>query len=114
MAIHSRYILRQICYYQYALHITFSNGQCIIRFISHNSLVGGAFVGVAFATSGLSQEIKDRLIPDDTTPIAAFLTNPTETDSRINATSATFSEKSLPSGYISYLINATRMNRGGF
>ena len=71
-------------------------------------------MGVAFATSGLPQEIKDRLIPDNTTPIAAFLTNPTLTDSRINATSATFSENSPTSGYISYLINATKMNRGGF
>ena len=48
--------------------------------------------GVAFATAGLSQALQNALIPEGTTPIAAFLTSPTKTDSRINATSASFAE----------------------
>ena len=32
------------------------------------------------------------LVPEGTTPVAAFLTNATKTDSRINATSVTFAE----------------------
>ena len=49
-------------------------------------------VGVAFASSGLSQALIDELIPEGTTPIAAFLTNPTRQSPTINATSATFAE----------------------
>ena len=49
----------------------------------------GVFV-LAYAAAGLSQ--LDALIPDGTTPISAFLTSPTRTDTRVNATRATFAE----------------------
>ena len=53
--------------------------------------------GVAFAAAGLSQALQDTLIPEGTTPIAAFSTSPTRTDPRINQTSASFAEMA-PSG----------------
>ena len=67
------------------------------KFRNYWGLVGGVF-GVAFASAGLSQALEDALIPDGTSPIAAFLTAPTRTDSRVNATSATFAEMAPPTG----------------
>ena len=54
-------------------------------------LVGGVF-GIAFAQAALSQALQDELVPEGTTPIAAFLKNVTKTDPRVNATSVTFAE----------------------
>ena len=60
--------------------------------------MGGA-LGIAFASAGLDQATQDALIPEGTTPIAAFLKNSTITDARINSTSATFAETAGDSGY---------------
>ena len=48
------------------------------------------------------------MIPDRTTPIAAFLTSPTTTDSRVNATSATFAETAPERGM--YLVGLASPN----
>ena len=85
-----------------------------MQFISRCSLVGGVFVGVAFATSGILPDIQDLLIPDDTTPIAGFNTKPTITNPKINVTSATFAEIAPTSGYISYFIKVIRLFMVGF
>ena len=59
-------------------------------------IVGGAF-GIPFAASGLSQFLlrdnqRFEIFPNGTTPIAAFLTNPTQRMPDVNATSVTFAE----------------------
>ena len=73
----------------------------------HYTILG--IVGIAFASSGLSQALQDELIPEGTTPIAAFLTNPTEQDPKINATSATFAETAAVIGMfrITYMLLST-------
>ena len=85
-----------------------------MQFSSRCSLVGGAFVGIAFAASGIPQDIQDMLIPEGTIPIAGFITKPTSKHPRINATSATFAETAPTSGYISYCINMIGLFMGGF
>ncbi len=68
-------------------------------------IVGGA-LGIAFASSGLSQFLlrdnqQFEIFPKGTTPIAAFLTNPTQRLPEVNATSATFAE-TIPNLGIQY------------
>ena len=75
--------------------------------VSYLSILVGGALGIAYASAvlqgQLSQELQDRLIPEGNTPIAAFLTNSTRTDPRINSTSATFAETAGDSGSKFYM-----------
>ena len=66
------------------------------------SISVGGVLGIAFLSAELDDRLKDELIPEGTTPIAAILTNstlpPNATFPRINATSATFAETAGDSG----------------
>ena len=60
-------------------------------------------MGISFASSGLSQIIRNdngdfEIYPNGTVPIAAFLNNATQNMPNVNATTVTFAETGASSG----------------
>ena len=67
------------------------------------SFIVGGLVGISFASSGLSQIIRNdngdfEIYPNGTVPIAAFLKNATLRMPTVNATTVTFAETSEDTG----------------
>ena len=68
-----------------------------------SSFIVGGLVGISFASSGLSQIIRNdngdfEIYPNGTVPIAAFLKNATLRMPTVNATTVTFAETSEDTG----------------